>query len=119
MTLPGEQLHLIACDTAASFDDVSNGHSFTSHPDVLNAHDKVFRIFTDDDLDLQIITVKANPRHSNGARPVFDTFTPGPYLDKERWVFVGLEPRIPVAFVADLENGSFDLANAHRRCGQS
>jgi hypothetical protein len=56
VTLSGVRLQQVACDTAASLEDVSRGRPFTPHLEVWKVRGKVF--VTDDDPDLQIITVK-------------------------------------------------------------
>jgi predicted DNA-binding protein (MmcQ/YjbR family) len=119
VTLSGQQLQQIARDTAASLDDVSNGHPFTPHLEVWKVHDKVFLIVTDDDPDLQIITVKADPHRGDGLRRDHDTITVGHYLDKEHWISIGPGPGISAGFIEDLVHGSFDLASDHRSSGQS
>ena len=113
MTLSGARLQQIARDTAASLDDVSHGHPFTPHLDVWKVHDKVFLIVTDDDPDLQIITVKVDPHHGDALRRDHDTITAGHYLDKQHWISIGPGAGITASLIENLVHGSYDLASAH------
>jgi predicted DNA-binding protein (MmcQ/YjbR family) len=114
MTLSGVRLQQIARDTAASLDDVSRGHPFTPHLDVWKVGDKVFLIVTDDDPDLQIITVKVDPHHADPLRRDHDSITAGHYLDKQHWISVGPGWGVTRRLIEDLVYGSYDLASAHR-----
>ena len=107
MTLSGARLQQIARDTAASLDDVSNGRPFTPHLDVWKVRDKVFLIVTDDDPDLQIVTVKVDPHHGDTLRRDHDTITVGRYLDKRHWISVAPSAGITTAFIEDLAHSSY------------
>ena len=90
MTLSGEQLQQAARDTAASLDarqhaGVRSRRTWTCG----RCEDKVFLIVTDDDPDLQIITVKVDPHHGDALRRDHDSITVGRYLDKQHWISVG------------------------------
>lgn len=109
MTLSGKLLQQIARDTAAPLDDVTHGRPFTPHLDVWKVRDKVFLIVTDDDPDLQIITVKVAPDHGDALRQNHATVTPGRYLDKQHWISIGAGPGITAALVEELVHGSYEL----------
>lgn len=113
MTLSGERLQQIARETAASLADVSHGHPFTPHLDVWKVRDRVFMIVTDDDPDLQIITVKVDPHRGDAVRRGHETITPGRYLDKQHWISIGSGSGITAALVEDLVHSSYDLAGVH------
>lgn len=110
MTLSGKQLQQIARATAASLDGVSHGHPFTPHLDVWKVQDKVFLIVTDDDPDLQIITVKVDAPHGDALRRDHEAITTGHYLDKQHWISIGSGVGITAALIEDLVHGSYDLA---------
>ncbi|MFF1553239.1 MmcQ/YjbR family DNA-binding protein [Rhodococcus erythropolis] len=113
MTLSGARLQQIARDTAASLDDVSHGHPFTPHLDVWKVRDKVFLIITEDDPELQIITVKAEPHHGDALRRDHDTITTGHYLDKQHWISIGSGTGVTRALIEDLVHDSYDLVGVH------
>jgi predicted DNA-binding protein (MmcQ/YjbR family) len=113
--LSGEQLQQHARDIAASLEDVSNGRPFTPHLDVWKVHGRVFLIVTDDDLDLQIVTLKVEPHQGDSLRRDFDTITIGHYLDKQHWISVGPGTGITKQLIGDLVQDSYDLADSHRK----
>lgn len=113
MTLSGRRLQQIARDTAASLEGVAHGHPFTPHLDVWKVRSKVFLIVTDDDPDLQIITVKADPDHGDVLRRHHNTITAGRYLNKQHWISIGAGPDITAELIEDLVTGSYELA-CHR-----
>jgi predicted DNA-binding protein (MmcQ/YjbR family) len=110
VTLSGEQLQQHARDTAVSLEFVTHGHPFTPHLEVWKVHDKVFLIVTDDDPDLQIITLKADPRHGDRLRRDIDTVTRGRYLNKKHWISIGPGVGITKQLIGDLVHDSYDLA---------
>jgi predicted DNA-binding protein (MmcQ/YjbR family) len=114
VTLSGEQLQQVAGDTAATLEHVSHGHPFTPHLDVWKVRDKVFLIITEDDPDLQIITMKVDPHHGDALRRDHDSIAPGRYLDKQHWISVGTGRGVTKRLVEDLIHGSYDLATGHR-----
>jgi len=77
MALSGNGLQQAAHNAAAALGEVSNGRPFTPHLDVWKVRGKVFLIITEDDPDLQIITVKADPHHGDALRRDYDKITPG------------------------------------------
>lgn len=110
MTLSGQQLQQTARDTAAALAHVSHGYPFTPHLEVWKVREKVFLIVTEDDPDLQIITVKVDPAHGEALRRDHDSITPGHYLDKRHWVSVGAGRGVTKRLVEDLVHVSYDLA---------
>jgi predicted DNA-binding protein (MmcQ/YjbR family) len=112
--LSGARLQQIARDAAASLDDVSRGHPFTAHLDVWKVGEKVFLIVTDDDPDLPIITVKADPHDGDALRRDYDSITAGHYLDKQHWISVGPGRGVTKRLIEDLVHGSYELAATHR-----
>lgn len=106
----GEELQQVARDAAESLDDVTHGHPFTPHLDVWKVGDKVFLIVTEDDPDLQIITVKADPHHGDALRRDHDAITPGRYLDKHHWISIAAGAGITSSLIRDLVHGSYELA---------
>lgn len=117
MTVPGTQLQQIARDAAASLADVTHGRPFTSHLDVWKVRDKVFLMVTEDDPELQIITVKVEPHHSDALRRDHETITKGHYLDKHHWISIGTGRGITAALIEDLVRGSYGLAGGHTTKG--
>jgi predicted DNA-binding protein (MmcQ/YjbR family) len=114
VTLSGVHLQQTARDTASALEHVSSGRPFTPHLEVWKVGEKVFLIITQDDPDLQIITVKADPHHADALRRDHDSITPGRYLDKQHWISVGPGPGVTKRLIEDLVHGSYDLADAHR-----
>lgn len=112
-TLSGEQLQQVARETAAALADVDHGRPFTLHLDVWKVGEKVFLIVTDDDPDLQIITVKVDPAHGDALRRDHDSITRGHYLDKRHWISVGPGQRVTKRLVEDLVHHSYDLVAEH------
>jgi predicted DNA-binding protein (MmcQ/YjbR family) len=111
VTLSGEQLQQSARDCAASLEDVTQGRPFTPHLEVWKANEKVFLIVTDDDPNLQIVTLKVDPHRGDALRRDFDSITPGRYLDKQHWISVGPGPGITKELIEDLVHTSHDLAD--------
>lgn len=110
----GETLQQTARDTAASLAHVSQGRPFTPHLEVWKVRDKVFLIVTEDDPELQIITVKVDPHHGDALRRAHESITPGHYLDKQHWISVGAGPGVTERLVEDLVQGSYELAAGRR-----
>lgn len=111
--LSGTQLQQAARGAASSLDDVSHGRPFTPHLDVWKVRDKVFLIVTDDDPDLQIITVKVDPHHGDALRRDYDSITVGRYLDKHHWISLGPGSHISAELIENLVYDSYELAGAH------
>jgi predicted DNA-binding protein (MmcQ/YjbR family) len=113
--MQGDALQQVARDAAASLADVSHGRPFTPHLEVWKVRDKVFLIVTEDDPDLQIITVKVDPHHGDALCRDHESITPGHYLDKKHWVSVGPGRGITKRLVDDLVRGSYELAGDRHR----
>ena len=113
MTLSGERVQQIARELAASLADVSHGHPFTPHLDVWKVGEKVFLIVTEDDPDLQIITVKVDQHHGDALRRDYESITVGHYLDKRHWISIGPGAGITAELIENLVHTSYDLADAH------
>ncbi|CAN5682560.1 MmcQ/YjbR family DNA-binding protein [soil metagenome] len=103
-----------ARDTASSLPHVSHGRPFTPHLDVWKVDDKVFLIVTDDDPEMQIITVKVDPHYGDTLRRDHGTITAGHYLDKQHWISVGPGCGVTKQLVEDLVHGSYELAGGQR-----
>jgi len=105
--LSGAQIQQTARDAAGALDDVSTGRPFTPHLEVWKVRGKVFMIVTEDDPDLQIITVKADPHHADALRRDRESITVGPGKGVTRQL------------IEDLVGGSYDLAAGNRQDGGS
>lgn len=114
MTLSGVQLQQHARDIAASLENVTQGRPFTPKLDVWKVHDKVFLIVTDDDPDLQIVTLKVDPHEGDALRRDFDTIKTGHYLNKQHWISIGPGAGITKQIIEDLVHASYDLADIRR-----
>ena len=119
MTLSGEQLQQHARHSAMSLEYVSSGYPFTAHLEVFKVHQKVFLIVTEDDPDLQIITVKIDPNLGDALRRDVETITLGRYFSKQHWISIAAGAGITKKLIADLVRDSYDLANEHQRKKQS
>jgi predicted DNA-binding protein (MmcQ/YjbR family) len=112
VTLSGEQLQQTARDTAARLEHVSAGRPFTPHLEVWKVRERVFLIVTEDEPDLQIITVKADPNHADALRRDHESITPSHYLDKHHWISVGPGPKVTKRLIENLVHDSYDLADS-------
>lgn len=119
MTLSGKQLQQYARDLAMSLEHVSSGYPFTAHLEVFKVQEKVFLIVTEDDPDLQIITVKVDPHRGDGLRRDVEAITLGRYFSKRHWISIAAGAGITKKLIADLVHDSYDLANEHQRKKQS
>lgn len=116
MTLSSEQLQKHARDIAASLEDATHGYPFTAHLGVWKVNGKVFLIVTEDDPELAIITLKADPHRGDALRRDFGTITIGRYLNKQHWISIGPGTGITKQLISDLVHDSYDLANnSHRK----
>ena len=109
MTLSGQQLQQHARDIAVSLDDVTNGRPFTPHLEAWKVHDKVFLIVTDDDPELQIITVKVDPHQGDALRRDVDSITSGRYFNKRHWITLNPGGNLTTSLVDDLVTESYLL----------
>lgn len=112
--MEADTLQETARDTAATLPDVSHGYPFTPHLEVWKVRGKVFLIVTEDDPDLQIITVKTEPDHGDALRRDHDSITPGHYLDKRHWISVGAGRGMTKQLIKDLVTDSYDLVSGPR-----
>lgn len=119
MTVSGEKLQQTAREVAASLNDVSNGRPFTPHLDVWKVEDRVFLIITEDDPELQIITVKADPDHADALRRDHPSITPGHYLDKHHWISIGPGSGVTKRLVENLVHESYELVAGHPEADES
>lgn len=109
MTLSGHDIQHTAQEVADALPGTTNGYPFTEHLRVWKVMGKVFLIVTEDDPDLQIITVKADPERGDALRRDYKTIRRGQYLDKEHWISIGAGEGITQRFVEELVEDSFDL----------
>ena len=119
MTLSGEQLQRHARDTALSLPYVTSGHPFTAHLEVWKVREKVFMIVTENDPNLEIITVKVDPHHGDALRRDFETIIHGRYFNKQHWISIEAGDGITTQLISDLVHDSYDLANENPRKRQS
>jgi predicted DNA-binding protein (MmcQ/YjbR family) len=117
--LSGAQIHQSAREAASALGDVTTGRPFTPPLEVWKVRGKVFMIVTEDDPDLQIITVKADPHHADALRRDHESITAGRYLDKQHWTSVGPGKGVTRALIEDLVHGSYDLAAGNQQDGGS
>lgn len=113
--MKGDTLQKTARDTAAELSDVTRGYPFTPHLEVWKVRGKVFLLVTEDDPDLEIITVKAEPEHGDALCRDHDSITPGHYLDKRHWISVGEGRGVTKQLIEDLVTDSYDLASGGRK----
>lgn len=102
-----------ARETATALAHVSNSRPFTPHLEVWKVQGKVFLIVTEDDPDLQIITVKADPDRADALRRDHEAITIGRYLDKRHWISLGAGAGVTARLVRELVEDSYDLAAEH------
>ena len=119
MTLSGKQLQQHARQIALSLDGVTNGRPFTPHLDVWKVHDKVFLVVTENDPELQIITVKVDPHQGDALCRDVESITTGRYFDKRHWISIGPGTGVTKQLVDHLVLGSYDLADDHKPKGRS
>ncbi|WP_129658404.1 MmcQ/YjbR family DNA-binding protein [Rothia halotolerans] len=110
MSLRGENLQQIAREVAEELPGTSSGYPFTEHLRVWKVAGKVFLIITEDDPDLEIITVKVEPGHGDALRRDHASISRGRYLDKEHWISIAAGKSITRCLVEDLVHGSYELA---------
>ncbi|MGS2619227.1 MmcQ/YjbR family DNA-binding protein [Micromonospora sp. LZ34] len=79
MTLSGRDVQRKAQEVAGGMPGTSSGYPFTEHLRVWKVGGKVFLIVTEDDPELEIITVKADPDRCAALRRDHDSITRGRY----------------------------------------
>lgn len=109
MTLSGEDIQQKAQEVADGLPGTSSGYPFTPHLRVWKVAEKVFLIVTEDDPELQIITVKVDPGHGDALRRDYDSISRGHYLDKEHWISIGAGTGITKNLVNELVDDSYEL----------
>lgn len=113
LSLSGQNIQDGARAVARALAGTSSGYPFTKHLQVWKVAGKVFLIVTEDDPELEIITVKAEPRHGDALRCEHDSISRGHYLDKDHWISIGIGPGITGDLVKVLVEDSYDLAREH------
>lgn len=109
MTLSGQEIQRTAQEVADGLPGTNSGYPFTQHLWVWKVMGKVFLIVTEDDPDLEIITVKADPERGAALRRDYEAIRRGQYLDKQHWITVGSGAGMTKTFVRELVEDSFDL----------
>lgn len=117
--MQGEKLQQHARDIAVSLDDVTNGYPFTPHLEAWKVHGKVFLIVTDDDPELQIITVKVDPHQGDALGRDVESITSGRYFDKRHWISIGPGAGVTKQLVEYLVHTSYELTNGSKLRGKS
>lgn len=115
MILSGAQIQQSARDAAGALDDISSGRPFTPPLEVWKVHGKVFMIVTEDDPDLEIITVKADPHYADALRRDHESITAGHYLDKQHWISVGPGKGVTRQLIEDLVRDQLEIWNGKTR----
>lgn len=110
MILSGKDVQKHAQNIAEGLPGAKSGYPFTQHLLVWKVVSKVFLIVTEDDPQLEIITVKVDPDRGEALRREHDAISRGHYLNKDHWISIGAGKRITRALVHDLVEGSFELA---------
>lgn len=110
MNLSGQDIQHRAREVACDLSATSSGYPFTEHLQVWKVAGKVFLIVTEDDPDLEIITVKAEPHHGDTLRGEHGSIGRGHYLDKDHWISLGPGEGITRALIEELVQDSYDLA---------
>lgn len=110
MSLTGTKLQRVAAEAADRLPGTSSGHPFTSHLRVWKVAGKVFLIITEDDPELEIITVKVDPRLGDALRRDHASISRGRYLDKEHWISIAAGDGVTRSLVEGLVHDSYELA---------
>lgn len=108
MSLSGKDLQRAAREVADRLPGTSSGYPFTKHLRVWKVAGKIFLIVTEDDRELEIITVKADPDYGDALRRDHPAISRGRYLDKTHWVSIAAGEGITRTLVEDLVLGSYD-----------
>lgn len=110
MNLSGHDIQNKARQVASDLSATSSGYPFTEHLQVWKVAGKVFLIVTEEDPDLEIITVKVEPHHGDTLRREHRSISRGHYLDKDHWISIGTGADVTRGLVEDLVQDSYDLA---------
>lgn len=109
MSLTGKKIQQVAADAADRMPGTTSEYPFTEHLRVWKVAGKVFLIVTEDDPDLEIITVKVDPHHGDTLRRAHAGISRGQYLDKKHWISITAGEGITRSLVEDLVEDSYDL----------
>lgn len=110
MSLSGQDIQDKAQEVARDLAGTSSGYPFTKHLQVWKVAGKVFLIVTEDDPELEIITVKAEPHRGDGLRREHESISRGHYLDKDHWISISSGADITRALIEEIVQDSYDLA---------
>ncbi|MEU3332945.1 MmcQ/YjbR family DNA-binding protein [Glutamicibacter creatinolyticus] len=110
MSLSGKQIQHIAAEVAKRLPGTGSGYPFTEHLQVWKVAGKVFLIITEDEPELEIITVKTAPDHGDKLRRDHASISRGHYLNKQHWISVASSEAITRSLVEHLVEDSYDLA---------
>ena len=110
MSHGGPDVRQIAAEVADRLPGTSSSYPFTKHLRVWKVTGKVFLIVTEDDPELEIITVKVDPDLGAALRHEYATISRGRYFHKEHWISIAVGVGITRDLVEDLVHGSYDLA---------
>ncbi|HEY9563883.1 MAG TPA: MmcQ/YjbR family DNA-binding protein [Nocardioides sp.] len=113
MSLSVPEVQQIAAEVADDLPGTTSGYPFTRHLRVWKVAGKVFLIVTEDDPELEIITVKVDPDHGDALRQEHATISRGRYFHKAHWISIAGGEGITDDLVDDLVHGSYELAR-HR-----
>ncbi|WP_029088711.1 MmcQ/YjbR family DNA-binding protein [Brevibacterium album] len=108
--MDGEKIQQVAVEIADRLPGTGNGYPFTAHLRVWKVAGKVFLIVTENDPELKIITVKADPHLGDALRRDHAAISRGRYLNKEHWISIASGEGITRSLVEDLVHDSYDLA---------
>lgn len=108
-TLSGRDVQRRAREVADGLPGTSSGYPFTEHLRVWKVGGKVFLIVTEDDPELEVITVKVDPDHGDALRREHGSIARGRYLNKDHWISVGAGSGITEALIEDLVCTSYEL----------
>jgi predicted DNA-binding protein (MmcQ/YjbR family) len=115
--LSGQDVQRRAREVADGLPGTRSGYPFTEHLRVWKVGGKVFLIVTEDDPELEVITVKADPDHGDALRRDHGSITRGRYLNKDHWISVGAGAGITEALVEDLVRTSYELVEEQLPAG--
>lgn len=110
MSLSGKQIQHIAAEVAKRLPGTSSGYPFTEHLQLWKIAGKVFLNITEDEPELEIITVKTAPDHGDKLRRDHASIGLGHYLNKQHWISVASGETITRSLVEQLVEDSYDLA---------
>ena len=110
MNLSGQDIQTKAREVGCDLSATSSGYPFADHLQVWKVAGKVFLIVTEDDPDLETITLKIEPHHGDTLRRGHRSISRGHYLDTDHWISIGTGAGVTRTLVEDLVQDSYDLA---------